>query len=63
MIFLPPNLAALGDARLAHLDRAVERDLKKEMDRIAKTDVRFARALRQAMAVDDEIERRRGRAG
>lgn len=58
MRFLPPDLAALGDVRLAALDHATERDLKREIDRVALSDLRFARALKIALMVEDEIERR-----
>lgn len=55
---LPNNLPTLGLDRLRALDRACERALKKEIDRVSKTDVRFARVLKEALTVEAEFERR-----
>lgn len=60
MRFLPSDLAKLGAARLEALERAVERDLKNEIDRVSAADPRFARALKLALIVEDEIDRRKG---
>ena len=56
MIFLPRDLTALNDTRLQLLDRQCERELKAEIEKI--TNPRFRRALANALAVEDEINRR-----
>ena len=55
---LPANLSTMGIERLHALDRRCERILKQEIERVSKADVRFARVLREALAVEDEIARR-----
>ncbi len=59
---LPTNLRTLSDVRLAVLDAACERRLKIEIDRVSRTNTRFARLLDEALKVEDEIERRKGEA-
>jgi uncharacterized protein YdcH (DUF465 family) len=48
----------MGIERLHALDRRCERLLKDEIDRVSAQDVRFARVLREALTVEDEIIRR-----
>jgi len=59
MMFLPPDLSKVSDSRLALMDAATERALKREIDRVSERDPAFRRALRQALAVEDEVERRK----
>lgn len=56
---LPTNLQTISDASLGLLDAKCERILKREIDRICAADMRFARVLREALAVEDEIDRRK----
>ena len=55
---IPANLRTMGIERLHALDRRCERLLKDEIDRVSAQDVRFARVLREALTVEDEIIRR-----
>ena len=57
-VSLPTDLSRLSDVRLAALDRACDRLLKKEIERVSAKDVRFARVLREALIVEDEVNRR-----
>jgi hypothetical protein len=60
---IPADLSRLSDIRLAALDRRCERALKHEIDRMARTDVRFSRVLREALRVEDEVLRRSSPSG
>ena len=59
---LPATLATMSLDRLRILDATCERRLKAEIDRVSRTNVRFARLLDEALRVEDEIRRREGAA-
>jgi hypothetical protein len=59
----PIQLQSMSDVRLAILDAQCIKELKKQIDKVAARDVRFARVLRESMMVDEEIERRAWRDG
>lgn len=58
---LPIHLHTMSDVRLAALDRAKLRELKREIDWLRFKHKRFDRILRESMMVDEEIERRERR--
>ena len=55
---LPANLATMSLERLRILNAACERRLKEEIDRVSRSNIRFARLLDEALRVEDEISRR-----
>ncbi len=59
MIILPPDLAAVTNDRLAILDAACDRELSREIKKVASP--AFHRALRHGLDVEAEIERRQAR--
>ena len=55
---LPSSLSTMGIIRLQVLNNRCERLLKAEIDRVSRTNLRFARLLDEALQVEDEIARR-----